>query len=204
MIIATIICFFYGCGSGVGDTAENLSGGYSLRSDGGSRYILPVTTMFEKGVNSKITDWEFNDDFILLKQEPDYNHHRSFLALSLRSNVSAIVNLDSSQNPGQYEFYTQKFMEDSALYGDLLMKISSENTSADIETSERIADSILNSSPYYLDLFSRELNYWIIAHGKPEKFFYIPSSLIYGPYSQEDYLEKRTTLGVPKELSLED
>jgi len=62
------------------------------------------------------------------------------------------------------------------------------------DRSDKIADSILENDPHYVQLFSRKIKFWIISHA--------PDS-IYGPLSLEEYLEKRTELGVPDDLRLE-
>lgn len=62
-----------------------------------------------------------------------------------------------------------------------------------VDESESIADSLISCDSYYQEIFSRELNYWIISH-KDDSLF--------GPYSKEEYLLKRKELGVPEELRL--
>lgn len=206
LLVFIIITLLYSCGAGVGDTAEELSGGYTFRTDGSMRYILPNTTMFDKGIDSKIIELEYNANFILIKQKPELEPHVSFLAFSLRSNYSTLATIDNTNSellPGQYEFFKAKLIEDSSLYKMLSTRISTENTAQDIEISQVIADSIIKNDPYYKDIFSREINYWIIAHGEPQKYFYLPSSEVYGPFSKQEYLTKRKELGVPEELKLE-
>lgn len=69
------------------------------------------------------------------------------------------------------------------------------NSNEDRITSERVADSILKNDGYYLKLFSKKNNFWIIITQN--------DSLI-GPLTKEEYLHKREELGVPKELQLKE
>jgi len=69
------------------------------------------------------------------------------------------------------------------------------NSIEEIEESERIADSLLKHDPYYIKIFSRSLNYWIISHKDKQ---------LYGPFSNEEYLQKRRELGVPNSLELDE
>lgn len=206
LIITVVITFIYSCTAGVGDTVKELSGGYTLRSDGNMSYILPNTTMFDLGVDSKVIEVKYNDNFILIKQKPDFESYKNFLAFNLRSNYSTLATIDSTDKnllPGQYEFYKQKLIEDSSLYKMLSTKISTENTAKDIQISLEIADSIIKNDRYYQKIFSREINYWIIAHREPQQYFYVPSSIVLGPFSKEEYLKKRRELKVSKELKLD-
>ena len=68
------------------------------------------------------------------------------------------------------------------------------NSSQEIKTSEKIADSLLKHDSFYLKIFSRKQNSWIIMN-KPNK--------LYSPLNKEEYLRKRKQLNIPKELELE-
>lgn len=69
------------------------------------------------------------------------------------------------------------------------------NYSSDEEVNllEMKADSILAHSPYYIKIFSRKKNYWIISHKNRQ---------IYGPYSIAEYLTKKEELKIPSNLNL--
>ena len=82
-------------------------------------------------------------------------------------------------------------------------KLSTENTIKDMEYSQMVADSIILNDPYYQNIFSRELNYWIIVHQERQKYGYLDSSIFYGPYTKAEYLQKRKELKVPKNLKLD-
>lgn len=67
------------------------------------------------------------------------------------------------------------------------------NSSQEIKASEKIAASLLKHDSFYLKIFSQKRNFWIITN-KPNK--------LYGPLNNEQYLQKREELNVPKELEL--
>ncbi|MGC6471096.1 MAG: hypothetical protein ACON4E_07510 [Flavobacteriales bacterium] len=201
VVIISCCLFFSSCEN----NSNHLSGGYSFSAND-NLSILPFPTIFDKGINRKITDYTFNEKFILVEQEPDLHHHIMMLSSSIRIRYSALKTIDSASVkllPGQYEYYKQKLVEDSVLYRRMnKLGISSENSEKDRVFCENLADSIINKSPYYRGVFLRDVNYWIIAHRKPQEYFYLPSSDVFGPFSREEYLQKRKELGVPKELRL--
>lgn len=74
-------------------------------------------------------------------------------------------------------------------YGIGVKTIESESDRAE---NERLADSIINADPYYQTLFSRDTNYWIIAHKLDS---------VYGPCSRNEYINIRKNIGVPDNLN---
>lgn len=56
------------------------------------------------------------------------------------------------------------------------------------------ADSLIANDPYYVEIYSAPINYWI-ADKERDK--------LYGPYSLKKYQIKRKELNIPDELELE-
>jgi hypothetical protein len=89
-------------------------------------------------------------------------------------------------NLEQYKFFIAEYLLD--------------DTNTDINTSpnnqakrDKFADSILKYDPYYLKIFSHDTNYWIISHKNKQ---------LYGPFTKEEFLQKRKELKVPENLVL--
>lgn len=59
--------------------------------------------------------------------------------------------------------------------------------------SELIADSLINNSVHYKQIFDNEINYWIIDNKK---------DTLLGPLNEIEYLGKRNDLKIPQELKL--
>lgn len=201
LLVFTMITLFCSCGAGVGDTAEELSGGYTFRTDGSMRYLL--SNIFQKQIYPNIVNHTYNEDYILIAQKPSKEFHKVLLANHLDARYGILATMDSVDlSPARFQFFKSQLISDSSLYRMLSRRISTENTVQDIKMSQQIADSIVKNEPYYQDIFSREINYWIISHKERNENDYMPMSKIYGPYSKEEYLQKREKLGVPETLNL--
>ncbi len=137
------------------DARKELSGSYYFYyGDGCAGSIL--TGYLENGIYPKVIDYDYNSDFIIAVQKPDYSRYKFM--------ISSELDMDNTDVNG---------------------------TPID---SHSLADSVLKHEPYYIKIFSRSLNYWIISHKDKQ---------VYGPYSEEEYLQKRVALGVPDNLQLD-
>ena len=67
------------------------------------------------------------------------------------------------------------------------------NVEKDILESVRKADSLIRYDSFYINIFARKINYWIISHKNNQE---------YGPFTEKEYLKKRAELGVPNNLQL--
>ncbi len=56
-----------------------------------------------------------------------------------------------------------------------------------------IADSLIKHDPFFQNVFTRDVNYWIISHSNDS---------LYGPYSEEEYMKTKELLRVPKDIEL--
>ena len=56
------------------------------------------------------------------------------------------------------------------------------------------ADSLIANDPYYVEIYSSSINYWIVDK---------ETDKLYGPYSLEKYQAKRNELNIPDDLKLD-
>jgi len=68
------------------------------------------------------------------------------------------------------------------------------NSKEEITQSEKVADSILKHDPYYQRIFLHKINYWIISHKNKQ---------VFGPCTEDEYIQKRKELKVPDNLKLD-
>lgn len=204
-IAISILSIFTSCSGGGVNSYEELSGGYTYAMDGGNSYVLSDNT-FRQSIYPSVKGYVFNDDFILIIQSPSKKGYKSFLSSELWSKYQTLITADSTDleyHPRQFNFYREYFMQNVDLYDLLYAKgMSTENNIQDRQISEFVADSLIKNDPIYQNIFSRELNYWIISHKERNEADYLPMSRFYGPYSKEEYLSKRVELGVPYDLKL--
>jgi len=155
----TIVCFYLiSCSTG-GDYEKELSGNFFYRDEGSKVKEIISHLSNGKNIYSTIVSYDFNKDYIIAVQKPNYEAYKISLAFELRN--------DLKRYPA--------------------------NSSEEIMQSERVADSLLKHDPFYVKVFSRDINYWIISNKIKQ---------VYGPLSKEEYLKKRTELRVPRKLKL--
>ena len=149
-----IIVLLVSCNSGF----KNLSCNYWYTNDnwqvvrGGGYEIL-----------SRVVDYNYNDNFIIVLQEPNYEGYIS----SIESNIRSM---------------------DSIKYRSI--------TIANVNETERLADSILKTDSFDKKVFSHKVNYWIVACKD--------STQLFGPLTKDEYLRKRKELKIPMTLWLWD
>ncbi|MBL3656712.1 hypothetical protein [Fulvivirga sediminis] len=187
------------CGGGV-DNYEEVGGGYTYCRDGETAY-LRSDTPFKQSISSKIIDIKFNDEFVILSQNPAMEAHSKDFSSDLSYIVSKYFSKET--NLDSLEVVTDVFYENDnvdlvSLRNCFLKKgFTFNNSVSDKIISKNIADSILRNDPYFIDLFSRELNFWIIHHKNKDR------SIVFGPYSRSQYYMKRKKLNIPNDLVLE-
>ncbi len=68
-LLSVLILFITACGAGVGDSSEDLSGGYVYRVDGSLRFIVP-NHIFKERIYPNVTNYAYNDEYIIVAQQP--------------------------------------------------------------------------------------------------------------------------------------
>jgi hypothetical protein len=80
-----LVCFFlHGCSS---DNTEELSGGYFYRDEGVNAKDILCHLPNRKGIYSKITGYDYNADFIVAVQQPNYEEYKTMIGFDLRDNL---------------------------------------------------------------------------------------------------------------------
>lgn len=149
-LITSLLLLQVGCSSS--DYSEELSCGYFFNFESGEDRAIISHLPESENIYADVVDYAYNEDFILAKQEPNYNAYKEEIA---------------SAEP----------VESKEELKSALLK----------------ADSVLKADPFYRNIFSNKVNYWIIS-GKNKK--------VYGPFQYEAYLQAREALGVPSKLNL--
>lgn len=181
---------------------QELGGGYIARYN--NRCYIMADNMLKESIYPEVISCVYNKDFILAIQRPNIGDHIMYVSKKLMT-IRELETRDTLQtSPIQYNFYRKIINEDSNLFKTLLAKLSVDHHGEDITISHYIADSLIKNNPYYKNIFSRKLNYWIISHKERNENDYLPTSKIYGPFSKNQYLVKRIELGVPEELQLKE
>lgn len=203
IILFYFAILFYNCGAGVSDFIDDLGDGYYYYGEGkGANFVFRGKE--EKDghridsiiIYADATDYDYDDHFILLKQEPNIEHQSYREGSDIWFICYSFKLVDSLQTniPDVYLELYKKHAKDSVFYRKLASKISFNNTMEDQRLCRSVADSIIKLNPYYQKIYSRKINYWIIQ----KKY-----NQLFGPYSREEYLTKKVKLGVSKYLNLE-
>lgn len=187
-----VIFIVTSCGAGIGDYSEDLSGGYVYRVDGTMSYIMP-NHIFNDGVYPNVIGYAFDDDYILVLQQPSEKHIRALLADDLRFRYLTLANVNDTAelSKREYNLFKENLIKDSVFYRMLTKELSPNNTAEDIQKSQKIANNIVDTSMYYQRIVKAQNNYWIISHIKEKQ---------YGPFTREEYLMKVQELQVPERL----
>ncbi|WP_276131871.1 DUF3997 domain-containing protein [Polluticoccus soli] len=133
------------------DSSKKLSGNYCYRWEGGGdKVILRHSGSVRDNIYGEVVDYEYNDDFIIAMQRPDFKTHAHYLAFEL---------------PGD-----------------------------EIEKDIREAESTLRTEPYYIQIFSNKLNYWIISHNHNKTF---------GPLTKSEFQKLHDSLNIDEDLNFD-
>jgi hypothetical protein len=154
LVPISIICLLLlgSCGAGVNSSFEELPGGSYFRVSGSKLNYIGSHNSLHRTIYSRIIAYEYNNEFIVAAQKPNFEYHRGIIASEL--------------NTGREDF----------------------------RILEKAADSILAHDPYYLKIFSAEVNFWIIVSKSHE---------LIGPLTKDEYRAKRKELKIPDDLELD-
>lgn len=120
----------------------------------------------KQNIYPKVTHYKYNKDFIVAAQNPSKEGHSYLLASDL-----------------EFYFYKNYDVKEDRYEKEIFTLIE--------KRGKLMADSLLNSDPYYKMIFSRTVNYWIISH-KLDSLF--------GPLTKEEYIEKYRELEMPNKF----
>jgi len=179
----------------LGDSSIDLGSDYVYRVDGDQRWIRARNIM-QDGVYPNVIDYKFNNDYILVIQEPTLKGYKRFLAQDLRYKYDLIINkTDTSKSDTSEKIFLKSHLWiDSAIHARVVEEMK-PNNQASFERLDLMADSIVKFDTYIKGDFVRKQNYWIILKKK---------GVVLGPYSKLQYQNQRSKLNVPIDLQLEE
>jgi hypothetical protein len=150
------------------DSSINLGDEYFYSTDSKWKKIWPSNGYYDTAIYSEVTDYNFNNRYIIAKQIPDYEHHRLFIAEDLESRYMIYCSYlkDSTSKTFYNEttpFIRKAISADSTLYRQLKAKhITDQNSIEDKKGIQAVLDSVFHHDPYYIRLLTAKENYWII------------------------------------------
>ncbi len=180
---------------GFGVESPYLSGGYWLM--GNWKIISSRTKPHYISIYPVVTDYTFNDDFILAEQHPRKEDCLSLLSEDLLRRFENYRLYEKDHNILNDSFYSSLrglVERDSTLHKSFIKRGASTDESANRAIGIHMAENLIEYDPYYRKIFSNKINYWIIYH---------PSDTLIGPLTKEEYLNKKAMLGIPATLKLE-
>lgn len=196
--IATLLLLI--CSCRIGDETITLSG-HSLYHAGGldNRRIFTNTAFHKTAIYPDIVGYDYNDNFIIVKQKPSATKYVTpYLGFDLYHQYTVYHKYMFGKDnikPQEGVDVGDVVKRDSANYRIFHSKGASQgNTQEDIMISQAVADSLIHNDPYYIKIYSRKENYWIIINAL---------DTLIGPLTKEEFLIKRKEYHVPDKLTLE-
>ncbi|RYE16248.1 MAG: hypothetical protein EOP45_17830 [Sphingobacteriaceae bacterium] len=83
-LLLLYLCLYACNGS---DYNEELSGNYFYTDEGDNAKDIINHLPNRKGIYAKVTAYDYNTDFIVAVQQPDYEKHKSMIAYKLRNDL---------------------------------------------------------------------------------------------------------------------
>ncbi|MEO8112587.1 MAG: hypothetical protein ABI594_21235 [Ginsengibacter sp.] len=183
------LCVCVSCGFGSKDFIENLGDGYTY--DGGNRLIF-ADNIFEDGIFPNVLSYNFDSSYIIATQEPSNENYKDYLGDDIAAKFSILLYSDTINEMDTYkrQFINSFWWTDTILRKKIANEIGPKNQK-NIEKINTIVDSVIATNDYYLKMFARKLNYWIVL--KKEK-------KLLGPFSIDEYKAARQELKIPETL----
>lgn len=164
---------------------------------GNSKLVASKVTPHYNAIYPVVTDYAFNNEFILIEQHPRKEEVRSSLGESLLRRFENCRLYKKDPNILKDSFYSHLkglVEKDSALYRNFIYHGATSDESKNREISIHMAEHMVENDPYYKRILGNKVNYWIISH--------INNSL-FVPLTKEEYFFNKQKLGVPADLKLE-
>ena len=158
------------------DSWTDLGDGYTCNVDGKYNSIYPGQGYYNTKIYSTINDYNFNDKYIIARQNPDYEYYKIFTRGDFCTRFAIYSNYLKDSTSKQFmdettPFIRQSIKVDSSFYKFLKSKgVTDKNTTEDWDKINPILDSIFHSDPFYVKIFSSKENYWIIDKDNNVRF----------------------------------
>lgn len=201
--LINILQFFLiiSCG-GVSDTIVDLGEGYFYNGEGpGFNHIFygkkqgNQWNMERKVILPEVVKFNFNNQFIVVEQIPNYDRYIQFLSEDISSKYLHYLLLKEPRKLNNSLFKERQFLQQDSLLVELLLakgfKGNNEQKDKDI-LMEVAVTQLKNNNQFFVQFDNTEV-YWIIEKA---------SNTIYGPLSFDDFSKKYVSLQIPKSLNL--
>jgi len=179
------------------DYSVDLGDNYTFHAKGGWKTITPNQVYINTQIYSEVTNYKFDDRFIVAKQKPDYEYYKTFVTTdySVRFIIYSGFLKDSTSKDFLDPFIRQSIKADSSFYKLLKNKgVTDQNSLEDQKRIKVVLDSIFHTDPFYIRLFSSKENYWIIDKD---------NNIRYGPFTKDEYEKERKSKNVQIKLEEE-
>lgn len=192
IIIIYLLCC--SCKNDNDDININLGKGYMCIKKGTLTEIYANNSYgFGQGIYPFVKKYAFNDEFIIVEQETKKKEILISFTDKLRNKYGILLHMKDSikMTKDVKQFMQSKIWTDSILHKEISREVLPESNVRSFDTLGKIALKIIENDPYFKEMFSRKLNYYIIDKLRQK---------VYGPFSKEIYLTKRKELKVQKTL----
>lgn len=165
--LVLIISTFNSCAN-LNDEWIEIGDDYVCKHDRGNASIYNRQTYYRTEIHSKITDYKFNEKFIIAKQNPDYNNYKNSVVENYSTRYMIYDNYLKEKKTKEFLKVTSPFIRksiiaDSSFYKLLKSKgVTAENQINDMEKIKKLLDSVFHFDPFYKKVFLSKENYWII------------------------------------------
>jgi hypothetical protein len=191
LIICLLCC---SCRFDSDDINVNLGKGYVCIEKGTLTEIYANNSYgFGQGIYPFVKNYAFNEDFVIVEQETKREEILTSFTDKLRSNYGFLLYMKDSIKITKdvKKFMQSKIWTDSILHKEISREVLPESNVRSFDTLGKIASKIIDEEPYFKEMLSRKVNYYIIDKQRQE---------VYGPFSKVNYLAKRKELKVSKTL----
>lgn len=195
-ILLVFVFLFVSCRD---DKYQELSKNYEYLNNGkNNRLILSDNIILHRSIYPDVTDYAFNNSFIIVEQRPNKEGFLSNFSFDLLNGYTAYKQLLDSPSIGkrpEWAEVSNKVRGDSLIYKPFIERnVSINNTSNDAKIARLIVDSLMENNYTYAKIFYQKINYWIIVHSNDS---------LYGPLNRQEFLLLKRKLNVPNDLKLE-
>lgn len=192
ILVSLILFFILNSCTGAGDVSEDLGNGYTYFSEGSCSRITS-NFIYKEGIYPNINKYSFDKNFIIIEQSPTSKNVIHFLSNELRIKYGLLLYKKDSLKMTKHvvKFMQSKIWTDSIWHKEISKEILPESNVKSFDKLYKIASKIIKEDPYFQEMFSRKVNYYIIDKKNEQ---------VYGPLSKEKYLIKRNELKVSKTL----
>ena len=178
--ILILLFIFNSCGIFNRNT-KDLGNDYSFNYD---KCIVPRNLFNKTAIYQKIVRYNFNDEFIIVKQKPNKSKFKRMISSDLLTRCMIHEGYLKEGNDKEYKKITTPYIiqcikGDSLLYFRLKKNgFKNDYEKSDLKIINTATDSIFDNDNYYKKIFSSKVNYWIIDKNKNIRF---------GPFNKTEF-----------------